>query len=99
MNNKGTSSPCADAEKALQAATKLRFASDEKLRNASDAAKEWSKKAKDFAGTDMWCSADRADALKAEKEVESAVADWHKKQAEVDKARKALESCRKKHGL
>ncbi|MBB1161428.1 hypothetical protein [Aquariibacter albus] len=96
---KSPQSPCAAEENAVKEATKVRFACDQKLRDAGDAAREWSKRAKDFSGTDMWCSEDRRAAIKAEKELEDATADWSKAQAVLNKARSNLEACRKKNGV
>lgn len=90
--------PCAAAEKGVREATRRRFACDEQLRAAGSTARDWSKRAQDFAGTDMWSPADRRAATQAEREVEVATSEWSKAQVELDKARKLLEACRKRNG-
>ena len=99
MAEKSGSDPCASFAKALQDATKDRSKCDKELTAAGERAHDWTERAKKFAGTDMWCAADRADAEQAEKEVETAVANWKKKQADVLKARQAFEGCCKKNGI
>lgn len=91
-------SPCSECEKAVKHATTERHNADQALREATERAKEWSKKSKDFNGPDVWSNTDRNTSLKNEKDIETAVAAWRKAQEALDKARTALESCRKKAG-
>lgn len=96
---KSPQNPCAAEENAVKEATKVRFACDQKLLDAVDTVREWSKRAKDFSGTDMWCSEDRRAAARAEKELEDATANRSKAQAVLNKAHSNLEACRKKNGV
>ena len=94
-----SASPCAAEEKAVGELTRRRFACDEQMRAAGNSAREWSRRAQQLAGTDMWCPADRKAATQAERDVEAATLEWKKAQAELDKARKSLEACRNKTRL
>ena len=42
---------------------------DQELTAAGERARDWTERAKKFAGTDMWYAADRADAEQLEKEI------------------------------